>query len=104
MIQIDLPMPEACDVCPMNYDFGYCRCFENRDDWEKYSKDWNSQVCERKDRPEYCPLKEVITCKNCKYVAPDMVCGHPNETLNQLSRNDGNPDWSCADAEPKEQT
>ena len=105
MIQVNLQMPKACDVCPFNYDFCWCKAFDDDDEaWEKVKDDWNLNVCEREERPEYCPLKEVITCKNCKYVAPDMVCGHPNETLNPLSRNDGNPDWSCADAELKEQT
>lgn len=59
MIQIDLPMPEACDVCPFNYDFCWCNAFGNYDDeWEKYKDDWNDHVCDRKTRPEYCPLKE----------------------------------------------
>jgi len=58
MIQIDIPMPDACDVCPFNYDFCWCRAFEYYDDWEKYSDDWNENVCERTTRPEYCPLKE----------------------------------------------
>ena len=58
MILIDLPMPEACDVCPFNYDFCWCNAFGNHDEWEKYSDDWNDHVCDRKTRPEYCPLKE----------------------------------------------
>ena len=59
MIQIDLPMPEACDVCPFNYDFCWCNAFGNHDEWEKYSDDWNDHVCDRKTRPDYCPLLEV---------------------------------------------
>lgn len=58
MIQVDLPMPEACDVCPFNYDFIGCKAI-NDDAWEKYGDDWNDNVCERTDRPKYCPLKEV---------------------------------------------
>lgn len=58
MIQIDMPMPEACDVCPFNYDFCWCNAFGDYDNWEKYSDDWNKNVCERTTRPEYCPLKE----------------------------------------------
>ena len=58
MILIDLPMPEACDVCPFNYDFCWCNAFRNHDEWEKYSDDWNDHVCDRETRPEYCPLKE----------------------------------------------
>ena len=60
MIQVDLPMPEACDVCPFNYDFCWCKAFKDDDEtWEKNSDNWNEHVCDRRDRPEYCPLKEV---------------------------------------------
>ena len=60
MIQVDLPMPEACDVCPFNYDFCWCKAFKDDDEtWEKNSDDWNEHVCDRRVRPEYCPLKEV---------------------------------------------
>lgn len=58
MIQVDLPMPEACDVCPMNYDFCYCRAI-NDEAWEKYGDDWNNNVCERRDHPDYCPLNPI---------------------------------------------
>ena len=58
MIQIDMQMPEACDVCPFNYDFCWCTAFGDDDNWDKYSDDWNKNVCERTNRPEYCPLKE----------------------------------------------
>ena len=58
MIRIDLQMPEACDVCPLNYDFIVCRGM-NDEDWDKYGDDWNLHVCEGKRRPEYCPLTEV---------------------------------------------
>lgn len=68
MILIDLPMPEACDVCPFNYDFCWCNAFGDHDDkWEKYSEDWNNHVCDRETRPEYCPLKEIVRCKDCKH-------------------------------------
>lgn len=58
MIQVDLPMPEACNVCPFNYDFCCCNAIKY-EDWKKYEKDWGDNVCDREDRPEYCPLKEV---------------------------------------------
>lgn len=58
MLQINLPMPEACDVCPLNYDFCYCRALSD-EEWEKWGDNWNEQVCEAESRPEYCPLKEV---------------------------------------------
>ena len=58
MIQIDLPMPEACDVCPLNYDFCACNGLSN-EEWKKYRDDWIHQMCNGERRPEYCPLKEV---------------------------------------------
>ena len=58
MIQIDMPMSKACSDCPFNYDFCWCNAFGSHDEWEKYSDDWNDHVCDRKTRPEYCPLKE----------------------------------------------
>ena len=58
MLQVDLPMPEACDVCPFCYDLCWCLAIKN-EDWDKYEDDWNEHVCDRRDRPEYCPLQEV---------------------------------------------
>ena len=101
MILIDLPMPKACDVCPFNYDFCWCTAFRNHDEWEKYSDDWNYHVYDRETRPEYCPLKEIVRCKDCKYAAMDMCCDHPIEWDNGESRNHCNPDWYCPDGEHK---
>ena len=52
------PMPKACDECQLNYDFCYCRAMSD-EAWEKHEDDWNSHVCDREDRPDYCPLEEV---------------------------------------------
>ena len=91
MIQIDLPMPEACDVCPFNYDFCWCNAFGNHEEWEKYSDDWNVHVCDRENRPEYCPLKEIVRCKDCKHHDDDYPC--------ELHTIDGSAhdNWFCAD-------
>ena len=58
MVKINMPMPEACDVCPLNYDFIECRAMDD-DAWDRWGDDWNLLVCERNDRPDYCPLEEV---------------------------------------------
>lgn len=44
---------------------------------------------------------DLVRCKDCKYVAPDMLCGHPNDGLNPEAFNDGNPDFFCAHGERK---
>lgn len=100
MIRIDKPMPEACDVCPFNYDFCWCNAFEDRDEWEKYSDDWNDHVCDRETRPEYCPLKEqpeIVRCKDCKWAEVSdnehTWCDHVDHEFCH------NNDWFCADGE-----
>ena len=90
MILIDLPMPEACDVCPFNYDFCWCTAFGNHDEWEKYSDDWNDHVCDRETRPEYCPLKEIVRCKDCKN-RYTVLC--IQEEAGNINNQD---DWFCA--------
>ena len=104
MIQIDLPMPEACDVCPLNYDFCWCQGL-NKEEWEKYGDDWNEKVCERKDRPEYCPLKEIIMCKDCKH-RPDENYEFPEGSKCPCHCSGDeyyswipDDDWFCADGE-----
>ena len=57
MIQIDLPMPESCHDCPLNYDFCWCEGM-TKEAWDVHGDAWNDQVCENDHRPEYCPLKE----------------------------------------------
>ena len=100
MILIDLPMPEACNVCPFNYDFCWCNAFGNRDEWEKYSDDWNVHVCDRNNRPEYCPLKESVRCKDCKWkkwvdVDDEVVCCGLYDFTRDMN-------WFCADGERKD--
>jgi hypothetical protein len=48
MIQIDMPMPDNCDECRFNTEYGFCKAMPdnfcgNTDD---------------KKRPEWCPMKE----------------------------------------------
>lgn len=100
MILIDFPMPKACDVCPFNYDFCWCNAFGNDDEWEKYSDDWNDHVCDRETRPEYCSLKEIARCKDCKHgeKLPTFQY-HPNLTWCNKYERSHNDDWFCADGE-----
>ena len=55
MIQIDMPMPEGCDVCPLMYDYIQCNALpegcEDDDAFNEEGFDWTK-------RPEWCPLKE----------------------------------------------
>lgn len=113
MIQIDIPMPEACDVCPFNRGFCYCYALDN-DDWVKYRNDWEENVCERRTRPEYCPLKEqpeIIRCQDCKWwdrkgespYGYCLACKHgyssPHWEIGIYRTYKG--DWYCAEAEKR---
>ena len=44
----------------------------------------------------------IPMCKDCIYAASDMVCTHPNEWGNEVSRNNCDPNWFCADGKGKE--
>ena len=107
MIQIDLPMPEACDECPLNYDFCWCKGFKDNE-FDKWSDDWNDHVCDRETRPEYCPLKEqeaFVRCKDCIYRGDKSKCmvaviADANGIEPFMLDNRG--EWFCADGEAKE--
>ena len=75
---------------------------------------WHDVIDMLKEQPKECKScgtifdiaykagkESIVRCKDCKWVAPDMVCGHPNETLNPLARNDGKPYFYCYDGEAK---
>ena len=52
MIQIDLPLPDDCSVCPCNNDFVSCGVTK-----KNFYEDGNAEALDK--RPEWCPLKEV---------------------------------------------
>ena len=94
MILIDKPMPEACDVCPCMYDFIQCTAL--KDDANETLADNNVDYTVRQ---KWCPLKEVVMCKDCKYgekANAVYLCGK--------IRGFGiahEPKWFCADGEAK---
>lgn len=97
MIQIDIPMPDSCYDCPLNYDFCWCRGVEAGDN---RNNEWPSDFDFSK-QPDWCPLKEqpdIVRCKNCKhgrlYEENSVDC-----ELNELAKD---ADWFCADGEHAE--
>lgn len=89
MLMVDLPMPEACDRCPFNYDFCWCNAFNSMEEYDKVEEDWNLHVCDRRSRPEYCPLKELeqkpLLCESCIYHRNDGWC---NEHGREVKKTD----------------
>ena len=77
-ILIDMPMPHDCGECVFMVD-GWCYCIK--------AEDWQSREIEFEDRPGWCPLREVVRCKDCKRYESDggalMTC-----TLNDMITDD----------------
>ena len=61
MILIDRPMPEACDVCPCMYDYIQCTALKDNEHESLSACDDYTK------RQEWCPIKEVVLCKDCKH-------------------------------------
>jgi hypothetical protein len=61
MLILDMPMPRACDDCPMldeSGDYPMCRITQE-------TRGYNFNICEK--RMDRCPIKgEIIQCKDCK--------------------------------------
>ena len=92
MIQIDMPMPTNCIDCPACNEYLMCAIPVNGRKWgENDVHDFGQ------GRPEWCPMKELVRCKDCKRGAwlertgmtPMVTCGDE----------DHEPDWFCADGE-----
>ena len=47
-------------------------------------------------------MDELVLCKDCKFAAPDMVCGHESEWGNEDTRNHLDPNFFCADGKRRE--
>lgn len=73
MIQIDKPMPEGCNVCPLMYDYIQCNALpegcKDDDAMKRVGFDWTK-------RPEWCPLKER------EAVEPILICEAWNKYYN----------------------
>lgn len=61
-ILIDMPMPHDCGECVFMVD-GWCYCIK--------AEDWQSRKVEFEDRPEWCPMREVVFCRWCKWSESD---------------------------------
>ena len=63
MIKIDMDMPEACNVCPLNYYFGVCQAMKPDD---PHRDEWGNAEFDFTKRPDWCPLHdEHEVCVNC---------------------------------------
>ena len=91
---VDRPMPTACDECPCMYDYIQCTALKDN------AKESLSAVNDYTVRQTWCPIKEIVYCKDCKhrgtydcpvYVGGDGMRSEPD-------------DWFCADGEKAEKS
>ena len=56
---VDRPMPTACDECPCMYDYIQCTALKDN------AKESLSAVNDYTIRQPWCPIEEVVRCKDC---------------------------------------
>ena len=88
MIVIDIPMPKKCAECPCNGNRLYGNC-QVKGRWLGGKE--GSPMAEK--RPDWCPLKEMVTCKDCRHYDIDFCKKRKHETA---------PDYSCTAGERKD--
>ena len=86
---VDRQMPTACDECPCMYDYIQCTALKDN------AKQSLSAVDDYTIRQPWCPLKEVVKCKDCRFYRGNGWC---NRSGIHLEVND---DWFCADGRRK---
>ena len=90
MIQIDMQMPKNCIDCPACNEYLMCAIPCNGRGWgENDVKDFSQS------RPEWCPMKELVRCKDCHFYKGNGWC---NRSGIHLEVND---EWFCADGEKR---
>ena len=63
MIQIDMSMPTNCLDCPACNEYLTCAIPVNGRKWGENDVREFGQ-----GRPEWCPMKELVICKDCKWL------------------------------------
>lgn len=108
MLVVDMPMPKNCGECYFSGSCSYCEgyndhCGLNQDNaeigYDKKGKEYNfwdfSAGIEPKEKPSWCPLRELVRCGECKHYHDEhMVCAFKGTCASA--------DWYCSNGERKE--
>lgn len=79
MITIDMEMPDKCRGEEQD-----CRFFIEGACYGKGYRDYRREMDHGK--PQDCPLREVVTCKDCKHNPKDEWFGCPMSHLSETQR------------------
>lgn len=83
----DMEMPKSCRHCPCSDDL---QC------------NLTTQYNDLKEKPNNCPLVEIVTCKDCKYFERLTCLGGQCVCPTNTYINETTNDFYCADAERRE--
>ena len=102
MIMIDMEMPNECHECPFQLRFKNGEA----DDWYERRCIIANRIIEY-PKPNWCPLAEIVHCKDCKY------CNHTGcaegfgwcECQDTATYDHGTRDeFCCANGEKRDET
>lgn len=100
MVRIDMDMPDACYHCRLNASgcaaMGRRFYHPLRDEDDEQYDDAKYIV----HRMSWCPLKEIVTCKECKYWQKRTQFCLKLSGLNVANRTP--PEWYCAGGEKRD--
>jgi len=96
MVAIDMEMPKSCAECLF---MSYSECLLN-----------DEYIMDTAERDNDCPLKEIVTCKDCKHrdkVHPSLLSNKKDEVYFCTLQSDEycyevEDDFYCADGERRE--
>ena len=96
-ILIDMDMPTDCRDCPMETYYsstGETVCIAS---WEILAYPY--QTIQFNGRPDWCPLREVVRCKDCKW----HLNGHLCKQLSQFGSIETPEGFYCGFGERREE-
>lgn len=71
VIQINMEMPKCCAECDLLKVYEGKNCFKCLPDG-RYMYD-QDKIWMTEQRPNWCPLKEITECKDCKYCNKEIL-------------------------------
>jgi hypothetical protein len=79
----DMEMPKYCNDCEFCHDsFGYCNLASEYIPGHSFFKDEN-------EKPDFCPLVEIVTCKDCTHNRNGICQIHSKFVANNFYCKDG---------------
>lgn len=102
MLIIDIPMPENCDECNFSTYCSFCEGYDDACVLAPKDAEYEWNFCDGEkptERPSWCPLKDVVRCKECKHNMDDFSWNGEPYKWCELQHQHMADDFYCADGE-----